>query len=112
MNARKEVEKVRRISLTISDELDRQYMQYAKKMGTTRNAVILMAMKSWMDGQQAMEARADLQKVVQSLQDTMQMARQMGMPEGVAEMMEYTKKVAGEAQSIVLEKAKKRKSLT
>jgi len=58
-----------RTNITLSDKLADFYNKQAVLYGTSRNAVILMALKAWMDMQNSYEMKNDVVKMIEQMQE-------------------------------------------
>lgn len=99
-----------RTNLTMSDEMSDWYGVQAAKMGVSKNAMMQMALKAYMDNQKAMEAQQDVRKLLGQFQSVMEMAKELGMPvEGGPVAMIQAAKAAGEEAQKEVNAAMKRK---
>ncbi len=58
-----------RTTLVLSEEMMKFYNEQAEKYGTSRNSIILMAMKAWMDMQRSYEMKNDVVKMIEQMQE-------------------------------------------
>lgn len=96
-----------RTNLSMSEEMSQWYTEQAAKMGVSKNAMMTIGLKAYMDSQKVLETRQDVQKMMGQFQDIMQMAKEVGLPieagpkamiEAVQEQAKATEKVVKEAQ--------------
>lgn len=101
-----------RTNLTMSEEIHEWYGSQAAKNGISKNAMMNMALRSYMDGQRAMDAQKDVRAVISQFQTVMEMAKSLGMPMdgGPMAMLEATKAAGNEAMKEVIEAEKRKKA--
>lgn len=56
----------RRINITVSEEIINFYQELSEEMGVPRSAVMVMAMKNYMDQQKSLKM-GDMYKIIQDL---------------------------------------------
>jgi len=58
-----------RTNLIMSTEMAEFYNKQAELYGTSRNAIVLMALKTWMDMQRSYEMKNDVVKMIEQMQE-------------------------------------------